>query len=196
MKRNISLLLAAVMILSLFAACAGSQSPPDLGTYTIGSTKSSSSNAEGVIRNDAPTDAKDEWITPEEYVVIELGMTLEEVQSIIGSEGKGKKQGPFMFYTWTGFDLLGNIVTMSFKDDILMNKDPQERNVGGVLPTMEEALAYFEALGMADAVEEAQETAEENQEELGIEVPEEETAPEDGGEAVEEETEEVPESEG
>jgi len=193
MKKNIALVLAVVMVLSLFAGCSGDQMPPLLSTYTKGGSTSSTGAATGssgsVIRNDGASEAADEWAIAEEYVIIELGMTLAEVQEIIGSEGSGKKQGKFMFYTWTGFGALGNIVVMAFKDDVLTNKDPQERNVTGTLPSLEDALAYFEALGLSDVVEDAQETAEENQEELGLEAPAEEEAPAEG------ETTEVPEGE-
>jgi hypothetical protein len=189
MKRNIALLLAAIMILSLFTACTASQLPPSLNTYTVGGASTSTGVNTGaggsIIRNDGPNDAKDEWIVAEEYVVIQLGMTLEEVQTIIGSEGTGKKQGPFMFYTWTGFGSLGNIAVMSFKDDILVNNDPQERNVTGPLPTLEEAEALLAARGddLAGLIDDAQERAEDTAEELGLEAPEEsaadDTAPEE-----------------
>jgi len=130
MKQKISLLLLVLLTSALLFACGKDQQPPDLNTYIVGTTNSST--AAGVVVSTGPVEAKPEEITVEEYdQLIVKETTYEEAVAIIGSEGTPMaKRGNTTPYQWKGFAPMSKTVEMNFNaDGLLVSKDPKGSNL-------------------------------------------------------------------
>jgi hypothetical protein len=139
MKRYITLTVALAACLILLAACGKPQQPPSLNTYESQVKSAGKGNASSGIKIDKEKDLAPEQVTAEEYAQIVEGMTLEEVQKIIGNgdadvgkpiKNKSTAGGSMTQYYWKGYAPMNTEVKMNFnKDDILMAKDPVKSNL-------------------------------------------------------------------